>query len=60
MDNRRAIAAGMRFRPLATTARDTLAWHRSRTAEQQENLRVGLTRARERELLEAWRRSQSL
>ncbi len=28
IDNRRAIAAGLRFRPLAETVRDTLAWLR--------------------------------
>jgi 2'-hydroxyisoflavone reductase len=28
-DNRRAIAAGLTFRPLAETARDTLAWDRA-------------------------------
>lgn len=30
MDSSRAIAAGLRFRPLAVTARQTLDWHRSR------------------------------
>ena len=55
MVNTRAIAAGLRFRPLAVTAKETLDWHRTRPLEQQESLRVGLTRAREAELLEAWR-----
>ena len=30
MDSSRAIAAGLRFRPLAVTAKQTLDWHRSR------------------------------
>lgn len=30
MDSSRAIAAGLRFRPLAVTARQTLDWHRNR------------------------------
>ena len=30
MDSSRAIEAGLRFRPLAVTARQTLDWHRSR------------------------------
>lgn len=55
MDNRRAIAAGLRFRPLAVTARDTLDWHRTRSAAEQATLRTGLSREREAELLARWR-----
>jgi 2'-hydroxyisoflavone reductase len=54
MDNRRAIDKGMAFRPLAVTAKDTLDWHRTRSAEAQSALRVGLTREREAELLRRW------
>ena len=54
MDNSRAIAAGLRFRPLADIARDTLDWHRTRSADAQANLRVGLSREREAELLKMW------
>jgi 2'-hydroxyisoflavone reductase len=57
MDNSRAIAKGLTFRPLAVTAKDTLDWHRTRPAEQQDSLRVGLTREREAELLAGWRRA---
>lgn len=57
MDNRRAIAKGLAFRPLAVTAGDTLEWHRGRPQEQQDNLRVGLSRAREAELLRKWHRA---
>ena len=32
-NNRKAISAGLRFRPLADTVRDTLAWDRTRPAE---------------------------
>jgi 2'-hydroxyisoflavone reductase len=55
MVNRRAVDAGLTFRPLAVTARETLDWHRTRSLEEQESLRVGLDRAREAELLEEWR-----
>jgi 2'-hydroxyisoflavone reductase len=55
MDNTRAIDKGMKFRPLATIAQDTLAWHRTRSAEAQATLRAGLTRDRERELLRLYR-----
>ncbi len=51
MVNRRAIDKGMRFRPLAVIAKDTLDWHRTRSVEAQRTLRAGLTRDREQELL---------
>jgi 2'-hydroxyisoflavone reductase len=48
----RAIDAGLEFRPIADTVRDTLAWDRERGLP---DLTTGLTRERERELLVAWR-----
>ncbi len=45
----RAIAAGLAFRPLADTIRDTLAWANSRPPDHQ--WRAGLTPEREAELL---------
>jgi 2'-hydroxyisoflavone reductase len=48
----RAINAGLRFRPVATTVRDTLAWSRTRSPDTP--LRAGLTREREAELLRLW------
>lgn len=53
VDCRRAIAAGLTFRPLRATIRDTLAWDESREASVPR--RAGLPAARERELLDAWR-----
>jgi 2'-hydroxyisoflavone reductase len=52
----RATAAGLRNRPPAATAEDTLAWDRTR--DQQASLGDGtwLTDDRERELVETWRR----
>lgn len=55
---KKAIAAGLTFRPLEETARDTLAWFKTLPADRQANLRAGLTRAREREALDAWHRKQ--
>jgi nucleoside-diphosphate-sugar epimerase len=52
--NARGLAAGLTFRPLADTARDTIAWHKSRPAQERENMRAGLSPNRERELLEMW------
>ena len=50
-DIRRAIAAGLTFRPLPLTAADTLAWFKTLPAERQAKLRAGLTPEREAELL---------
>ena len=48
--NDKAVAAGLRFRPLAETIASTLAWDRAR--DQNESLRAGLSRERERQLLD--------
>ena len=50
----RALRAGLAFRPLATTAVDTLAWFRTLPAERQAKLRSGLAAEREAALLERW------
>ena len=50
----KAIAAGLTFRPYATTVQDTLSWHLTRPAENQAKLRSGLTPEREAEILKAW------
>lgn len=64
MNIRRALDAGLTFRPLAETARDTLVWDRSRPAEDRgkparlsTGLRkqTGLTAQKEAALLQAWR-----
>ena len=55
MDSSRGIAAGLRFRPLAVIAKDTLDWHRGREVGGEFRLRTGLNRATEAELLAAWR-----
>ena len=54
VSNERAIAAGLTFRPLATTVQDLLAWFRSLPAERQAKLGAGITREKEAELLKAW------
>jgi len=54
--NRRAVSAGLTFRPLAATARDTLAWWKEQPAERRAKpLRAGLTEERERQVLAAWK-----
>jgi 2'-hydroxyisoflavone reductase len=49
----RALAAGLTFRPLATTVRDTLAWASNEPALDPPT--AGMTPERENELLAAWR-----
>jgi 2'-hydroxyisoflavone reductase len=57
-DLTREVAAGLTFRTLADTALATLAYHRSRPAERQAQLRSGITAEREAEVLLAWHASQ--
>ena len=50
----KAIAAGLAFRPLADTARDTLAWWKTLPAERREEPRAGCPPELETEVLAAW------
>ncbi len=50
----RALAAGLTFRPLADTARDTLTYYHEQTPERQAALRAGIDPAREKEVLALW------
>ena len=54
----RALAKGLTFRPLAETARDTLAWFKSLPQERQSKLHAGLTPEREAEVLAAWKKER--
>ncbi|MFI5389454.1 MAG: NAD-dependent epimerase/dehydratase family protein [Candidatus Eremiobacterales bacterium] len=49
VDVRRALVAGLRYRPLRETVRDTLAWHKTKTPARA--MRAGLSEDRERNLL---------
>jgi len=49
VDVRRALVAGLRYRPLRQTVRDTLAWHKTKTPTRA--MRAGLSEDRERNLL---------
>jgi 2'-hydroxyisoflavone reductase len=50
------IEAGLTFRPLAVTARDTLDYHLSRSPERRAEVRERMPAAREAEILAAWHR----
>jgi 2'-hydroxyisoflavone reductase len=53
---KRALAAGLTFRPLADTAKATLDYHDARDAERKSKLRAGLSPQREAEVLAAWKK----
>ncbi len=57
VDSSEALAAGLSFRPVEKTARDTLDWVRSRP--QGGELRAGFSPEFERELLQSWREQSS-
>jgi 2'-hydroxyisoflavone reductase len=55
VNTEKAAAAGLEFRPLADTARDTVAWHNeARPADYEFGRRAGISRQREAEVLKAW------
>lgn len=49
------LKAGLTFRPMEVTARETLEWFRQQPAERQAGLKTGFTVERERELLALWK-----
>lgn len=56
VDNSLAMASGLTFRSLAVTVKDTLDWHKTRPAEEQAELRIGIKPDREKEVLAAWKK----
>jgi 2'-hydroxyisoflavone reductase len=61
VSNARAVERGLHSRPLEDTVRATLEWWRSLPEERKAQLakRAGLPPERERQVLEAWHRSQA-
>ena len=57
VSNRKAVAAGLGFRPLLTTARDTIAWRDSAAVPEalRKEPRYVLTLEQERAILAAWK-----
>lgn len=58
LDCRKAIGAGLTFRPASATARDTLAWYKTLPADRRGKLAAGITAERETAVLAAWREGQ--
>ena len=59
----KALAAGLTFRPLAVTAKDTLDWNKTRSAAELQALAegkiAGISAQREAEVLAAWKAKQA-
>jgi 2'-hydroxyisoflavone reductase len=55
IDCKKAIAAGLSFRPARETAFDTFTWFSTLPAERQAKLRAGLAAERETEVLAKWK-----
>ena len=53
-DLSKPLAMGIKYRPLAVTAKDTLDYHYSRAVERQQEMRPGISAEREAELLAEW------
>src|SRR5262245_34039806 len=50
----KAIKAGLTFRPVDVTAKDTLAWYKTLPADRRGKLSAGISAEKEKELLAAW------
>ena len=57
-DNSWAVAAGLRYRPLAVSAKDTLDWWWTLPEERRGRTRAGLAPEKEERVLAAWHASQ--
>ncbi|MEP6833706.1 MAG: NAD-dependent epimerase/dehydratase family protein [Gemmatimonas sp.] len=55
INNAHAVAAGLTFRPIGETVKDTLAWWQTLPADRKEKNRFVLKPEREAEILAAWR-----
>jgi 2'-hydroxyisoflavone reductase len=54
MDISKSLAAGLTFRPLADTARDTLTYYHAQSPERQATLKAGLPPEKEKAVLAEW------
>ncbi len=58
--NRKALVSGLTYRPLLTTARDTLAWRQSEAVPEalRKQPRYVMTAEQERAIVVAWKAKQ--
>ena len=55
INNHHAVSAGLKFRPIGETVKDTLAWWQSLPQERKDKNRFVLKPEREAEILAAWK-----
>ncbi len=55
--NARAIKAGLRFRPVELTVKDTLAWYQGQLKEEKGRVKLAFTSEQEAKVLAAWKAS---
>jgi len=55
----KALSKGLTFRSFSDTTQATLEWIREQPSERQENLKAGITAAREAEVLALWHRQEA-
>jgi 2'-hydroxyisoflavone reductase len=56
----KAIGAGLKFRSVEETAKDTLSWYKSTPDDRRSKPKAGLTPEREAEVLAAWHAEQKV
>jgi 2'-hydroxyisoflavone reductase len=56
---KRALDRGLRFRPVAETVKDTLAWWKGLPEDRRASLKAGIKPEREAEVLAAWHKLQT-
>ncbi len=56
---KKALDAGLTFRPLARTSRETMNWFSGLPEERQKNLKSGLSPEREKEVLRLWHQNNN-
>ncbi len=54
-ENSNAVTAGLKYRPLAVTARDTLRWWQTLSEERRNTPKAGLSITKEKEVLKKWK-----
>ncbi|WP_422016429.1 NAD-dependent epimerase/dehydratase family protein [Roseateles sp.] len=57
--NRRAVQAGLRFRPVEQTVADTLAWYQGQLKEEKGRTKLAFTPAQEADILKRWQASKA-
>lgn len=54
ISNKKSVAAGMKYRPMKVTIKDTLDWFNALPPDRKAKLKAGISAQREAEVLQAW------